>query len=286
MTPFTAELFRIDSPISLPIPKQAEYIRLALSACKHVLSEKPIAENVKDAQELISWYYANIDSKKVTWSVAENFRYLASFEYARERVQKAGRLLGFRAKRYSMVKGGKYFGMGVCRCICGLLLRPFQETEWRKNPTHQGGFLLDGGVHVTAGLRLLLGPENTITRLSAFSAQLQKHLPPVDTIDAAMKTKSGATGTFSVSFGTSFTGYEFNIACEGGTVSLSVFGSTVTTVVEGKEEKSVVDDERTGVPPEVRKWGEALAAGQRNEKQRPEEALADLELVSGTSNSR
>lgn len=248
--------------IALPIPKQAEYIRLALSASKHVLSEKPIAENVKDAQELISWYYANIDSKKVTWSVAENFRYLASFEYAREQVQKAGRLLGFRAKRYSMVKGGKYF-----------------ETEWRKNPTHQGGFLLDGGVHVTAGLRLLLGPENTITRLSAFSAQLQKHLPPVDTIDAAMKTKSGATGTFSVSFGTSFTGYEFNIACEGGTVSLSVFGSTVTTVVEGKEEKSVVDDERTGVPPEVRKWGEALAAGQRNEKQRPEEALADLELL-------
>lgn len=115
MTPFTAELFRIDSPISLPIPKQAEYIRLALSASKHVLSEKPIAENVKDAQELISWYYANIDSKKVTWSVAENFRYLASFEYAREQVQKAGRLLGFRAKRYSMVKGGKYFGMGVCR---------------------------------------------------------------------------------------------------------------------------------------------------------------------------
>ncbi len=161
-----------------------------------------------------------------------------------------------------------------------------KETEWRKNPTHQGGFLLDGGVHVTAGLRLLLGSENSIARLSAFSAQLQKHLPPVDTIDATMRTKSGATGTLSVSFGTSFTGYEFSIACEGGTVNLSVFGSTVTTVFEGKEEKSVVEDERTGVPPEVRKWGKALAAGTRNEKQIPEEALADLELVSGTANLR
>lgn len=114
----TAELFPIiDSPISLPIPKQPEYVRLALSAGKHVLSEKPIAENVKDAQELIDWYYANIDSKKVTWSVAENFRYLDSFEYAREQVHRAGKLLGFRAKRYSMVKGGKYFGMSAYDCI-------------------------------------------------------------------------------------------------------------------------------------------------------------------------
>ena len=86
-----------------------------------------------------------------------------------------------------------------------------------------------------------------------------------------------------MSFGTSFKGYEFSVACDGGTVHLSVFGSTVTTVFDGKEEKRVVQDERTGVPPEVKKWGEALAAGVRNEKQEPEEALADLELVSGTS---
>lgn len=71
-----------------------------------------------------------------------------------------------------------------------------------------------------------------------------------------MKTKSGATGTLSVSFGTSFTGCEFSIACEGGTGNLSVLGSAVTTAVDGKEEKRVVEDERTGVPPEVRNWGE------------------------------
>ena len=163
----------------------------------------------------------------------------------------------------------------------GTLTRPVLETEWRKNPTHQGGFLLDGGVHFTAGLRLLLGTENSVTRLSAFSTQLQKHLPPVDTVDATMKTKSGATGTFGASFGTTFTGSEWTVACEGGTVSIS--GSTVTTVIDGKEVKKEVEDERTGVPPEVRKWGEALAAGTKNERQIPEEALADLELVSGNA---
>ena len=154
------------------------------------------------------------------------------------------------------------------------------ETEWRKTPTHQGGFLLDGGVHFTAGIRLLLGPKDQITRLSAFTNQLQKHLPPVDTVDATLKTKTGATGTISISFGTTLTGSEWTVGCDGGSVSVS--GSTITTNIDGKEEKTEVKDERSGVPPEVRKWGEALAAGTTNERQKPEEALADLELVRTT----
>ena len=132
-------------------------------------------------------------------------------------------------------------------------------------------------MHHTAGLRLLLGSENIVTRLSAYTNQNQEHLPPVDTVDATMKTHTGATGTFSLSMGTTFTGSEWSIACEGGSVSIS--RSTVTTVFDGKEEKVEIEDERSGVPPEVRKWGEALSAGGRNEKQIPEEALADLELV-------
>ena len=99
----------------------------------------------------------------------------------------------------------------------------------------------------------------------------------MDTVDATMKTQSGATGTFSLSMGTTFTGSEWSIACEGGSVSIS--RSTVTTVFDGKEERVDIQDERSGVPPEVRKWGEALSAGKRNERQIPEEALADLELV-------
>ena len=111
------------------------------------------------------------------------------------------------------------------------------ETEWRKTPSHQGGFLLDAGVHFTAGLRLLLGSDH-IVRLSAFTNQLQKHLPPVDTIDASLKTKSGATGTFSFSFGSTLSGSEWTIGCEKGLVSLS--GSTITTSIDGEEERTEV----------------------------------------------
>ncbi|KIY03803.1 uncharacterized protein Z520_00494 [Fonsecaea multimorphosa CBS 102226] len=242
--------------IALPIKNQPDYIRKALLAGKHVLSEKPVAENVKDAAELIQWYRSEMEPKKVTWGVAENVRYTDSFIRAAEVVKTKGRQLTFRCRMQTLVEGGKYF-----------------ETEWRKVPTHQGGFLLDGGVHFTAGLRLMMGKDNPLVSLSAHSAQLQEHLPPVDTVEATAKSKNGNVGTISISFGTTHKGSEWAVGCEKGSVSLS--GNKVT--YDGKTEE--VQDERTGVPGEVRAWGEALAAGKVNESQSPEEGLADLELI-------
>ena len=94
--------------LALPIMVQPDAIRKALLAGKHVLSEKPIAENVKDAEELIKWYRSSVD-KKVTWSIAENFRYLNSFNHAREAIQGKGKLLNFRCRVQGFVEGGKYF---------------------------------------------------------------------------------------------------------------------------------------------------------------------------------
>ncbi len=106
---------------SLPIKSQPDYIRHALSAGKHVLSEKPVAENVSEAVDLIKWYHSNIDTKTVTWSVAENFRYLNSFDYARNRVQNLGRVLGFRVKVYASVQpGSRYYGRTTERSIVWL----------------------------------------------------------------------------------------------------------------------------------------------------------------------
>ena len=95
--------------IALPIKNQPEYIRRALKAAKHVLSEKPVAENVKEAQELIQWYRSKIDTTKITWGVAENFRYLNSLEHAAEARSKLGKTHGFRLRMQQLVEGGKYF---------------------------------------------------------------------------------------------------------------------------------------------------------------------------------
>lgn len=74
----------------------------------------------------------------------------------------------------------------------------YYETSWRKEPQHQGGFLLDGGVHFTAALRLVLGvPVQTVC---AFSRLNKEMLAPIDTIHATLKLADGTTGTFGSSF--------------------------------------------------------------------------------------
>jgi predicted dehydrogenase len=95
--------------IALPILNQPVYVRKALLAGKHVLSEKPIAENMKDAIELLQWYQKEIDSSRIFWSVAENYRFLNSFNHAAEETRKMGRILGFKVEYYSMLEGGKYY---------------------------------------------------------------------------------------------------------------------------------------------------------------------------------
>jgi predicted dehydrogenase len=44
------------------------------------------------------------------------------------------------------------------------------HTKWRQTPTYQGGYMLDGGVHDIAALRLILGE---ISSVSSFSALLK-----------------------------------------------------------------------------------------------------------------
>lgn len=250
--------------IALLIPAQPEYIKAALKAGKHVLSEKPIAKDMSTAQDLLKWYHSSIDTPKTTWSVAENFRYMSRFQHAGQQVAKLGRVLGFRHRMHAFVApGSKYY-----------------ETAWRKTPEYQGGFLLDGGVHFIAGLRLMLGDDAKMETVSAFSAQLQEHLPPVDTVNASVKLRNGASGTFSVSFGTTFTGAEWIVACEQGTVECDRDRVIVRRKDSEEEEVEEFPDDGNGVVQEVRAWAESIEQGKHDALQSPEEALRDLEIVS------
>lgn len=57
----------------------------------------------------MQWYRENIESKTIFWSVAENYRFLNSFNWAAEERKKMGRLLGFKVEVQEMIKGGKWY---------------------------------------------------------------------------------------------------------------------------------------------------------------------------------
>jgi len=252
--------------IALPIPNQSYYIKQALQAGKHVLAEKPIAKDVATARELIQWYHSNVDTSKVFFAIAEQFRYFNSFIKGSQKVEELGKVLNFRVRMQTLIQeGSKYI-----------------ETPWRKEPTYQGGFLLDGGVHFIAGMRLLLGKNSKLERVSAFTVQHQKFLPPIDTVDATFKLKDGGQGTFSLSFGSTGTGSEWAVACEGGEVFVDPFEkSTVTVKPKGEKEGKTEEakDEHGGVKKEVFAWAKSIKAGKADAQQSPEEALGDLEVL-------
>ncbi|KAI9744017.1 MAG: hypothetical protein M1818_002751 [Claussenomyces sp. TS43310] len=284
--------------IALPIPSQPEYIEAALRAGKHVLSEKPIAGDLDTAIRLIQSYENKIH-RNVIWAVGENFRFLMSFKYAAEEAARLGRVLGFRVKMFTSVKGGsKYYGkLSKTNSTSFVISNKFAETTWRKKPEYQGGFLLDGGVHYIAGTRRILGSDPPAS-ISAYTTLLQNHLPPVDTVNAIWQTESGASGTFSVSFGTTFSGRElhrqmsrlllcswltlvligeYSFAFEKGTVN--VVDNEVTTVVDGKSIVKDFSSAGSGVKQEVAAFAESITKGKVNPSQSPAEALADLEIL-------
>ena len=155
------------------------------------------------------------------------------------------------------------------------MLVTLKETSWRAVPEYQGGFLLDGGVHLIAALRMILGPRDQIATISALTSLQQQYLPPKDTVEATIKTKGGATGMFSVSYGSHFKDLAFAFDCERGVVELAGDG----VLVDGKFHEVPFDGK--GVVQEVAGFAASIAKGgpSVDKRQSPEEALADLEVL-------
>ena len=99
-----------------------------------------------------------------------------------------------------------------------------------------------------------------------------------------MKTNTGITGSFSLSFGTTLPDdFEYNVACELGSVTVRGGLVVVRKANKREAENREFPDEGEGVIQEVEAWAKGIIEGGKMElirRQSPEEALADLEVVS------
>ncbi len=166
--------------VVLPAPLLPAMVLKALAAGKHVISEKPIASTVAEGQALIARSRTCGDR---VWMVAENWRYEEAFQVAAEAIR-AGRI-------------GQPLSCDLSLQLPVMPDSPYMQTAWRRSEEFPGGFLLDGGVHHVAGLRMLLGE---IESVCALTASHRADLPPADTMSVALRFANGVVGTYMITY--------------------------------------------------------------------------------------
>ncbi|KAF2170333.1 hypothetical protein M409DRAFT_35960 [Zasmidium cellare ATCC 36951] len=252
--------------ISLPTLVQPGLALKALAAGKHVVMEKPIAKDVQASQALIAEHDAKYKSKGLILSIMEQYRFDEGHDNARQIVTDGtiGDLTAVHARVWNKVSpGNKYY-----------------ETEWRKKPEYQGGFLLDGGVHFVSLIRHIAADE--IVETVSFAKQTLDHLPPLDTVQAALKLKSGALGTLSISFASAKRDFSY--------VFIGSKGSLVLTRDPNGTKLIVEDDAGNAVSEEIvsnsstyknlfAAFLDDIQAGKSDERGSPQQALADVAVV-------
>ncbi|KAI0089447.1 oxidoreductase family protein [Irpex rosettiformis] len=275
--------------VALPITVQPSIVRKALAAGKHVLSEKPVAPDVAGGIALINDYEKQYKSKGLVWRVAENWEVEPGYHAAAKAIRdgKIGKVAFFNARVVNyMAKDNKWY-----------------NTPWRTVPDYQGGFLLDGGVHTIAALRITL--PSPLSTLSAFASLSQPHLKPQDTINAIVSTSDGAHGLIELTWGApvpsrveqahsgiTITGTEGwinieNTALSNGTRGIRVSVYTVTKDEKGRdvgESKEVVEEESVGVNVEVARFVEAID-GKDDGYGKGVDALKDVAFIEAALNS-
>lgn len=161
--------------IMLPIHLNYPVTRAALEAGKHVLVEKPLAANLDEAAEMVE-FECRYDRVMM---VAENFRYHPVYVRLKERIDagEIGRVHSAFWNNFMYVNSG-----------------PYLATQWRLNHKHIGGFVVDGGVHNIAAMRMLFGD---ITAGRAFTLQNNPAIGKIDCISLQFETEAGVKGVFN-----------------------------------------------------------------------------------------
>jgi predicted dehydrogenase len=162
--------------IATPVHLHLEQCKAAAEAGKHVFCEKPLALNVKEAEEMVAVCRAN----NVKLGTALMMRFHAQHREARDLVQQ-GKL------------GTPVFVRAQLSCWY-----PPIEGAWRQTPElGGGGSLMDLGAHCLDLLELFFG---RIARVNCSTVRLVHEYPVEDTAIVLVEFENGARGVVDVLF--------------------------------------------------------------------------------------
>ena len=127
--------------IILPVELNLLVCEDAAKAGKHIMVEKPLAENLSSASKLLE-----IEKKhpKLMMMVAENFRYRAVYDALADALENG-------------MIGRPYYVEWKCWQQIDPKTNAYAGTHWRIEHKYEGGFVTDAGVHHVAALREIFG---------------------------------------------------------------------------------------------------------------------------------
>ena len=190
--------------LAVPVDVQPQLILQAWQAGKHVLSEKPLAENMSKATSLVDTYESKIlpSQKPLVWSVAGSFRYKQAVEFTKHAMQDIG---------------NPFF---VNLQIRTPFLKPGESTEamWRNNPQWYGGMIVEAFVHASSMLRSLFGQPLSVV---AHTSSRAEHIPSIDTMTAQIAWNENIQGSIGLTFASVTHMFELEVMGDNGRLVLS-----------------------------------------------------------------
>ncbi|MBN1292048.1 MAG: Gfo/Idh/MocA family oxidoreductase [Candidatus Latescibacteria bacterium] len=230
--------------IMLPFELNCRVTEDALKTGKHVMVEKPLATDIETSEKMIALcekYHP------LVMMVAENFRYRPLYRRVKVLIDE-GRI----GNTYGII--WNFFtdvGTGANR--------KYVSTKWRFEEVYTGGFLIDGGVHITAVLRDLFGE---ITSVNALTASVNPEAGRFDTMNTQFTMKSGALCSLNQFY--SARGVRFNsihIFGDAGSMLVDNDASKITIMEREKPEYSETTDEERGYVGEYEDFHNAIRTG-------------------------
>jgi predicted dehydrogenase len=238
--------------IAIPIALNYEVCLSAAQAGKHIICEKPIAANLRDAVAAtrIAQDY------KTVYMIAENFRYSSDMRQARQWI--AGGAIGApMLARWTVVRAYDPNNMYI-------------KTAWRQQPAHPGGYLTDAGVHYMDVLHAILGPTELA---QGFVSGHYPILGPEDTAVMNFRMAGGAPAHMTMSWATTESVNLLEIFGKAGMVRL--VNDEVTLLRPGQPPQSHKDSGSQGFREEFEDFYAAVVEG-KPLQMTPADALLDF----------